>query len=259
MWREKPTIINEWIDEATHVAFFDENGDTDMQYITKCRRENKTIDDSSKYFGLTSVLLEHDDLPKIIYDITLLKNKYWPDEGCFMFGDKYQKVCLHSREIRRQKGPFSKNILSGTNFMEDLNDFMESLPISITSSFIDKEELSKKYGSYARSPYNLAITFILERLVKRQLKDTDKVIIILESRGKKEDEILLDSIVRLMKYGNAYVTSKEFKKIIGVYFNPKRCPDDCKKVIMDLKLLIYVLIQFLNIVETEMLIEHLKK
>ncbi|EDP10971.1 DUF3800 domain-containing protein [Amedibacillus dolichus] len=229
MWRDRPTVIEEWIEGATHVAFFDENGDADMSYITKCKLKGKKIDEFSKYFGLTSVLLEQNNFIDIMFSINAFKEKYWPDNGCYDFNGKYQKVCLHSREIRKQTGPFSKNIIGATNFMEDLNSLMGSLPMSITSSFIDKERLEQRYGSYAQSPYNISVTFILERLAERQLKDTDKVIIILESRGRKEDAIILDTIVRLIKYGTRYVSEKQFKKIIGVYFNPKRCQSDCKK------------------------------
>lgn len=230
MWKNKPTIIEEWIDGATHVAFFDENGDSDMGHIIKSKTKSKSIDELSSCFNLTSVLLEHDDMEKVAYDMVLLKNKYWPEDGCFLYkGNDYKKVCFHSREIRRQTGPFSKNILKDNGFMEDLNSYMESLPISITSCFIDKVRLYEKYGSFSQSPYNIAITFVLERLIIWQLKDTDRVIIILESRGRREDLIILDAIVRLMNFGTQYATPKQFAKIIGVYFNPKRSPEDCKK------------------------------
>lgn len=229
MWKDKPTIINKWIENATHVAFMDENGDSDMKYIINCLTEDRKIDDASRYFGLTSILAEHDDLIQMAYDITLLKSKYWPEDGCYNYKGKNKKVCFHSREIRRQVSPFSKNEIGDTDFMDDLNDFMDSLSILITSSFIDKEKLYRQYGTYANSPYNLSVTFILERLVAHQLKDTDKVIIILESRGKREDAIVLDAIVRLIQHGSNFVSSKQFQKIIGVYFNPKRCPSNERK------------------------------
>lgn len=230
MWKIKPMNIESMSKEATHVAFFDENGDTDMSYIVKCKHNGKTVDISSRYFCLTSILLQHDDVEKVSYDITELKRKYWPDDGCFQYGNgKYQKVVLHSREIRRRTGPFSKNVIKGDLFMNDLSSFIESLPISITSSFIDKMSLYDKYGEYARSPYDLSIKFILERMVGKQLKDTDKIIIILESRGKVEDYILLDTIMRIKKYGTEFMTAKRFDKIIGVYFNPKRSISDCRK------------------------------
>lgn len=229
MWRIKPTIIEELIPSATYVVYFDENGDADMTYIRKCKNNQTDVDEFSRYFGLTSVLLNHHDIGKVKKDIQQLKEKHWKPDGCYDYGGKSKMVCLHSREIRKQIGPFSKKAIDQNEFFKDINDLMSNLPISITTSFIDKYELNEKYGSFAQSPYDLSITFILERLVKSQLKDSDKVIIILESRGKKEDAALLDTINRILKYGTSYVSSKQFQKIIGVYFNPKRCPSNCKK------------------------------
>ncbi len=48
-------------------------------------------------------------------------------------------------------------------------------------------------------------------------------LIILESRGKKEDKVLLNKIKHLIDYGNNMNPSSTFSKIKGVYFNPKRC------------------------------------
>ena len=229
MWKLEPTTIEQWDEKSTHVAFFDENGDSDMKYIVKCYHKGVKIDDFSKHFGLSSVLIRLEDFEKIRNDIINLKNKYWPPNGCYQYKTGLKKVCFHSREIRKQAEAFSKNVIGGTNFMSDLNDFMESLPISITYSFIDKEKHYEIYKNYAQSPYVLAVSFILERLVTKQLKDTDRVIIILESRGKKEDDKLLKHIMYILDHGTYYVSAGQFKKISGVYFNPKRMPKDDKK------------------------------
>lgn len=45
--------------------------------------------------------------------------------------------------------------------------------------------------------------------------------IILESRGKSEDKELLNQIKYLFDHGNTYFSSNDFKKISGIFFNPK--------------------------------------
>lgn len=230
MWRKRPTLVEYFPWEATHVVFLDENGDSDMSYLIKCKEKGMEVNTSSRYFGLTSVIISREDFGDVQKAIIDFKNKYWKPDGCFEFSDGVKKVCLHSREIRRGTGPFSKSVIKDHDaFMEDLSLTIQSLPISLTSAFIDKEKLYNKYKRLALSPYDLATTFVLERLVKGQLKDTDKAIIVLESRGKGEDAKLLSDIINLLDYGTDYVSKKQFSKIIGVYFNPKRCPNNCEK------------------------------
>lgn len=235
-WMIKPTSILYSSINFTHAIFLDENGDSDMSYIMKCVAGNKKIDENSKYFSVTSVLCKTEEIENIANNFNSIKNKFWPPEGCYEYPNgQHMKVCFHSNEIRRKKGPFSINAIDYDDFMVDLSNTMAGLPISLCSCFINKKLLYDKYGTYVKSPYNIAVTFILERIVKFQLKDTDKVIIILESRGKKEDIQVLDTIISFIKYGSTYVKKSYFNKIVGVYFNKKRPERDCKKTIFGLE------------------------
>lgn len=222
--------------DADYFIFMDENGDSNMKYIVSCYNNGILPDQNSRSFCLSSVMFKNTDISFIHKSIDDLKYKYWPDGQYEYKNGKMMKVCLHSREIRRSTGPFSQNCIDYNSFQKDLTTLIQGAPLSITSAYIDKYLLYQKYTSFARNPYNLAVTFILEQVVRQQLKDTDTVIIVLESRGKKEDPPVQNTIQSMIDNGTQFVTKKQFKKIKGIYFDPKRDPEDSGKTFSCLEL-----------------------
>jgi len=224
-WKTRPTFIDE-IDlnsSTTHIAFFDESGSANMKNIFDSARNNKPIDEGSKHFSLTCALFEKESVVKLKENFVDIKNLYWPQEGCYAYKDgKYKKVCFHATEIKRKTGPFSKKCIDYKKFIDSLNTLLSSQKMLIFSSFIDKEKMYDVYKMNAQSPYEVSLTFILERMLSRLLKDNDEVILILEGRGQKEDKLIFDYILFLINHGTYYVPSSKFSKIKGVYFNTKR-------------------------------------
>lgn len=187
-WKTEPSIKNDMSDDTTHIAFFDENGNSNMSDIIKQKNVNDSMDN---YFSLTCVLIKKDALYKINKDINELKCKYW-ENGIYSYINKSgikenKKVCLHSREIRKQTGPFSINEIDYNSFIIDLTNFITNQDFIILHCFINKKKLYDKYKNLSKDPYELAITFIFERLLGKILKPQDKLECIFESRGKKED------------------------------------------------------------------------
>lgn len=229
-WRITPTSIDS-IDilkeNITHISFFDENGSSDMDTVKKSIDENKTLNENEIYFNVTAVTIESKDITMIGEKISSLKSKYWqPDGKCQYRNGDVKKVVFHSREIRRSEGPFSKNVIDYNCFLSSLSELIESIPIVINTSFINKQSHYLLYGMNCQMPYDISLMFILERIVNHVLKDSDKVIIILESRGKKEDMQILLHINKIITFGTYYVTSRQFNKIKGIYFNKKRTADN---------------------------------
>lgn len=222
--------------DADYFIFMDENGDSDMKYVAYCYNNSIPPDQNSRSFCLSSIMIKSSDVSCVHKSIDELKYKYWPDGKFEYKNGKIMKVCLHSREIRRSTGPFSQNCIDYNSFQNDLTKLIQKAPFSITSAYIDKYLLYNKYTTFARNPYALAVTFILEQVVKQQLKDTDTVIIVLESRGKKEDPPVRSTIQGMINYGTQSVTQKQFKKIKGIYFDPKRDPEDSDKTFSCLEL-----------------------
>ena len=106
----------------------------------------------------------------------------------------HDMVVLHENEIRRDKGWFSKLNTKDKKekFIEELTDIIAEEEFAMISTVIDKTKLTKQYIE-AKNPYNIALTFCMERLYKfLEIKNEHNKIthIVVEQRGKREDEEL---------------------------------------------------------------------
>ena len=64
------------------------------------------------------------------------------------------------------------------------------------------------------NPYDLAMTFCMERLLPLlEEKSQSKIQLIAESRGKKEDDELMLSFLRIANQGTNYIPADRFKKV----------------------------------------------
>lgn len=231
-WRNRPTFKNNWDEGADYSLFIDESGDASLKHIIKQIERGNPIEDVNKYFTITGIAVKRENLKKLRDDMMQVKEDHW-EEGFYNYElsgkTKQKRVCFHSIDIRRRRSPFSACDINYDEFIIDLSKKMETLPIKIFSSTIDKEKHYKRYTSNALHPYNLCLNFILERYVKFYLPSGAKTYIILESRGKKEDREILNHIKTLMRYGTYYTSVCDFAKIKGVYFNPKWCQESDEK------------------------------
>ncbi|CBH20241.1 conserved protein of unknown function [Acetoanaerobium sticklandii] len=221
-WRNRPTYIEKWPKHTDVIMFIDENGESSLKNIQKKIKKGSKIDINEKIFTITGCVINKKNFLEVRENIISLKDKYW-DEGKFNYNNiKIKRVCFHSNEVRGRKGPFSDKVIDYNNFICDLSGFMENLPATIFSSTIDKEEHCKKYITPLH-PYNLCLDFVLERFVKYYLKPNEYGVIVLEARGAGEDRFVLNHIKEVIDKGTRCVNDSYFKKIKGVYFNPKWC------------------------------------
>ncbi len=224
-WKISPTSIDYWDGEADYVIFFDENGDADMSNIIK-RFHSLKYNDDNNFFGLTAVIFKIDDYQVALSDFLSLKKKYWKNGMCDYKGES-KRVCFHSREIRRKAGAFDTSVIDYESFIEDLSCSMINLNCHIATSFINKYKLFDNYGEQSQYPYSLASEYLLERIIFNT-KNSDKVTLIFESRGKREDQLVLNDIVTILRRGTYYCSSKLMSRFTGVYFNKKWTDDNQK-------------------------------
>src|SRR5438093_13630756 len=131
--------------ESRFIGFFDECGDHSME----------KIDRDFPLFVLALVVFERRVYAeKLIPAVGALKLKYWIHEG----------VNLHSREIRKQLGPFTflHHPEKRTRFMEEISQLVESLPFTLFVSGVRKQEHKARSGGAATNPYDLALEFTME-------------------------------------------------------------------------------------------------
>ncbi len=128
----------------------------------------------------------------------------------------HEGIILHSHEIRKRYGPFV--ILNDpairVPFLQGISDFMVTSDYSLILSGIHKQAHKERYGDYAANPYELALTFALERLVRglqrRAYPKDTRVMILAEARGKREDAELELSFLKTIIEGTSYVGRDEF-------------------------------------------------
>lgn len=187
--------------------FLDETGDHGLNYVDK----------NFPLFLLCGCLIREDRLNDIEEKINAFKHKYFSTD----------KVILHSRKIRKCEGAFQ--ILFDLNlkadFYKDLNLILQEGEYLIIGAGINKEEHIKKYGKSASDPYSLALSFIIERLIfcLDKIGPISTVNILVEERGRKEDDLLLSHFNSTKDMGTYYVSSERLKKKITKFgFYPKK-------------------------------------
>lgn len=178
------------------VVYLDETGDHSLELIDK----------DFPVFGVVLLICDTEVyIQRIIPAVCRLKFDYFGHEG----------VVLHSREIRRAQGEFGflTNPSRRQPFYERINRIM-SLDYRLIATFIRKQRHKDRYGDRATHPYELALTFALERLLwLLENEGQSDVQIVAESRGKREDDELRLSFLQVLNDGTDYVRPERFKKI----------------------------------------------
>ena len=221
-WYQFPQKIKNWNASIDYVMFVDENGNGGrINNIFKKINNNIPISNDEKYFTVTGCIFEKNNYSIIRNNIRKLKEKYWVNG--FYNDTKHNDtryVCLHSREIRRHDGPFNDSLINHDEFINDLSKILAKVNCKIISISINLEEYIK--SGNLENVYEKAFDLLLERYIYAT-KNEKKGIIMLESRGKSEDKILLNHIYDVIHTkGRAKISTKELEeKILGVYFNPK--------------------------------------
>lgn len=213
-WKQRPLEIYQR-ENVDYYLFVDESGEHIIE----------NFDTSKPYFTVAGVLIKKDDYNTIKENINQLKNKYW-QEGTFKEKNKYlKKVCFVNRQIRRKQNAFSHHYLDEQKyhaFLEDITTFMAEQEYKIIASSIDKQRLVTKYSN-PTEPYQLAMEFIVERFARFLKTNNATGLIMLESRGTREDGNLLKRFLEFFDNGTRYFSSNYVQKTItgGFYFNGK--------------------------------------
>lgn len=221
-WWEYPQKIKYWASNIDYVMFIDENGNSGaINKIFQKRLNGETVSDDEKYFTITGCIFKKRDYSIMRNNIRKLKEKYWKDG--YYYDTKHNDtryVCFHSREIRMHTGPFNEKLINYKQFVDELSFVLSNIDCKIISVSINLEEYILRNESI--SVYEKAFDLLLERYIYAT-DNKKKGIIMLESRGKKDDRLLLKHIYDIVciKGVRRIGTDELNEKVIGVYFNPK--------------------------------------
>ena len=188
------------------IGFFDECGDHSLV----------KIDPDFPVFVLALVIIERAAYAEtVIPALGKLKMRYWNHEG----------INLHSRDIRKAKGPFSFLQVPAmrTSFLADMSRFMTEMPYTLFVTGIHKDKHLARY-KHPENPYSLALAYTLERVLHfMDAHDADELPLVAEARGKQEDESLSLAFYRIVANGTAYHSAKEFQRFTPtLMFRSKR-------------------------------------
>ncbi|MCG0912356.1 hypothetical protein [Lactiplantibacillus plantarum] len=209
-WKDTRSHISDLIiDSVDYVISIDETG------IPSLKNVNADSPDYLRWFTITGCIFKKDDINSIASSITNLKKTYWQDA---IYHN--HRVYLHSRDIRRHQGPFHLSQNDYSNFRRNLNTIIDQMPVTLCSAVIDKFDHITQY-LYPHPVYQLALSFMIERIVIFLSRLNATGVIILECRGWREDNELLKQIVSVLKSGTAFMSATDLERIRGVYFEHK--------------------------------------
>jgi hypothetical protein len=197
--------------------FIDESGDPSLS----------SINADFPIFTLLGCLFEDSAYQEMCIKISSLKKEFFGSENAI----------LHSRDIRKCEGVFVKlfDLDVKAKFYERLNSILENAKYTVIAVGIKKQEFIEKYGKIADDPYELSLSFLLERAVMETDNGKENGMhIMIESRGKREDETLQKRYNRLLDNGSSHITPERFKKRFEKMEFRRKKENDCGLQIADL-------------------------
>lgn len=180
---------------AKYYLFLDECGDQSLS----------NFDPSFPIFTLCGIIFSQEQLELVSTQVSSLKHRFWSD----------QKIILHSRDIRKCQNGFELlfDLNTKQNFYESLNRILGASNYKVICCSIRKEQYIRKYGRM-NDVYAQSLSFIIERAVfyldSLGINDIELNVII-ERRGKKEDNNLLSYYNQLIDRGTYYVSPDRIK------------------------------------------------
>ena len=167
---------------SDYVVYVDESGDHGLQ----------NIDPTYPIFSLSFCVFRKADYADVVVPaFQKLKFDFWGHDA----------VVFHEHEIRKKKREFRilNDIKLNEEFLARLNDAIASSPFEVIASIIHKDRLVLKYQN-PWNPYEIALKFCLERLLKLMLEKGQRgrtVFVVFECRGAKEDRELELEFLRI--------------------------------------------------------------
>lgn len=204
---------------SKYYLFMDESGDHSLSNINA----------DYPVFVLCALLFKEADYVRACGRLEKFKIKF------FGTGD----VILHSRDIRKCEGPFKMlfDLDVKKKFYEGLDRILSESAYKIIASAINKEKHVKQYGKLADDPYEIALTFVLERILFEAtgMSAAHKIKVIIEARGKKEDRQISTRYNELLYRGSGQVGAQRFLQSFDTELEARKKRDnDCGLQLADL-------------------------
>lgn len=154
------------------------------------------IDPQFPVFVLCGILVSKPDYDEVRHQMNALKLRFW----------QRKDVVFHSHELRRQLGPFA--LLQARPqrlaFIEAFNEVVRQAPYGLIAVAIDKNAYVEQFGRLTDSPYEIALSALVERAVQylaAQPSPPAPLTFVLEMRGGGEDKKMRQHFQQLLSRG----------------------------------------------------------
>jgi len=143
-------------------------------------------DELNRFLCLTGIIFKlGDDYNTAAMSKLSLENKYWPTRN------PDYPIILHREEIVHKRGYFVvlKDPSTEKAFNTDLLNLLSSMKAIIITVVLDKFKHRLKYRDYAYEPYGWCLNILMQKYTVFLKRINSIGDIIIESRGKKEDQV----------------------------------------------------------------------
>jgi hypothetical protein len=188
--------------------YLDESGDHGLD----------RIDPGFPVFTLCGIMFSNPGYRQMKDCLDNIKQHFW--------GGK--EVIFHSRDIRKCNKEFSVllDLEVKQQFYEKLNNCLKNGSYRVISAVIDKIRHVQTYGRIADNPYEIALSFIIERsifLLDEVKADPKTIKIVIEKRGRKEDQQLASHFEKIKVRGTGFVSRERIQNYdIKIEFRDKK-------------------------------------
>ncbi len=167
------------------------------------------INEDFPVFVLCGFLIEDNNYEKVRTEINQIKNELWDDK----------KVIFHSRDIRKCEKEFVVlfDNVKKERFYSFLNSVFSTNEYYLVASAINKLNYVIKYGKLGNDVYEIALSFLVEKTMEiliEKYNDDFELRMIIEKRGKKEDQQLSEHLQKIKIRGSSKITAECYSKHI---------------------------------------------
>lgn len=191
-----------------HYLFLDESGDHGLSFI----------DSQNPLFLLCGILISTNENDFLNQALDKIKRKFWETDA----------IIFHSRDIRKCSNEF-KILLDQrlkSNFHSRVNTMMKDSKFSVIPSGINKNKYIHQNGYKSDDIYELCLSAIVEKsiqIVNKTTRESYKLDIIIEKRGKREDKQLRSHLDEILLNGTSKLSKFVIEKFeIVVTFKSKK-------------------------------------
>jgi hypothetical protein len=179
--------------------YIDETGNHDMTHAD---------DPNQRFLALTGVILESE------YNVSVFQSELEAIKRQFFQHDPDEPVIFHRKEIVNRRPPFDvlRNADVEAQFNQVILEKLERWQYNVVTVVIDKKAHRDQYAVWRYHPYHYCLAVMLERFVLFLHYGNHRGDVMVESRGRVEDQKLKDSFQRLYFNGTDHVPVERWQE-----------------------------------------------